>query len=81
MFGCSWFFNVFRGVGRNYFQMTIFDFQTDYNTFWIIFETSKNVTKYGPGPLFITKLLQTIEEMYGSALYKYYVCKSGHITF
>ena len=38
--------------GFNFAKIASFDFRTDCNTFWIIFGTSNNVTKYRPsGPL------------------------------
>ena len=43
--------------------MANFDTQTYCNTFWMILKTSKKSTKYGPSdPVFITKILQKIQE-------------------
>ena len=52
--------------GFDYSKMANLGFRTSCNTRWIILATSKNMTKYGPpGPLFITEMLQRIEEKHG----------------
>ena len=51
----------------------------DCNTFWNIFGTTKTVTKSGPsGPVFITRILQQIQEQYGGIFetYDFYILES-----
>ena len=55
--------------GFNYSKMAYFDCQTYCNTFWMTSGTSKKTTKYVPsGPVFITKVLQKIQEIMGTSL-------------
>ena len=50
--------------------------------FFDIFGTSKQPTKSGPSdPLFITEILQNIQDNYGNILQTYYFCKSGNLNF
>ena len=61
----SWFLKYsFKLLGGfNYSKMANLGTRTYSNTFWIIFGTSKNVTKSRPPrPLFITRILQNIQE-------------------
>ena len=45
--------------------MANFDFRTYCNICWVMFGTSRNVTKYEPsGPLFITEILQKNKKIY-----------------
>ena len=54
---------LFRGFGGLNSQMANFDSRTYCNTFWIIFGTFQNVTKYGPSDfVFITEILQQLQE-------------------
>ena len=62
---CSCMFNniLWYSWSFYYSEMANEGPRTYSNTFWIIFGTSKNVTKCRPpGHLFITKILQTISE-------------------
>ena len=64
------FIYVLGGLGGlNYSQMANFDSRVDCNTFGMISGTSKKSTKSRPSdPVFITKLLQKIQENMGTSL-------------